>query len=118
MRGIFLCAALALCSCGEQTSQSPQAPPNAFDQELQSLTDSARNLGLRNAIKDSGLKCARVDRSARQQDYNNSAMWIAHCTDSGNFALFVTPRGYAQVIPCDDLSEGAPACRLPIQAGG
>jgi hypothetical protein len=118
MRAIVLGAALALCACGKSSEQPRQVQPNAYDQQLQSLSVSARNLGLRNAIQDSGAKCGRVERSARQQDYRNSAMWVAHCTDIGDFALFVTSQGYAQIIRCDNLGEGVPACRLPADSPG
>jgi hypothetical protein len=118
MRAIVICAALALCACGQSaTRQQQPKPANPYDQQLQSLREPARNLGLRNAIKDSGSKCERVDRSERQQDYKNSAMWVAHCSDTGDYALFVTPQGSAQVIACDNLGEGAPACRSPTGSG-
>jgi hypothetical protein len=118
MRSIVICATVALCACSQSANQQPTPKSaNPYDQRLQSLSVSARNLGLRNAIKDSGSKCERVDRSARQQDYKNSAMWVAHCADTGDYALFVTAQGSAQVIACDNLGEGAPVCQPPTKSG-
>lgn len=112
MKRISICALLAvsLWACARSPSPEP-AQANTFDQKLQSLSPPARNLGLRNAIRDSGAKCGRVGRSVRQQDYKASAMWVAHCTDTGDFALFVSPTGYAQVVRCDNLGPGVPGCR-------
>jgi hypothetical protein len=71
MRLNLVCVALALGACSRPAEEPPPLHPNAFDDQLQSLSEPARNLGLRNAIRDSGAKCERVDRSVRQQDYKN-----------------------------------------------
>ena len=117
MRILILGAAIALCACDRSVDQGQAVPPNAYDQQLQSLSAPARNLGFRNAIKDSRAKCARVDRSFRQQAYKGSAMWVARCTDTGDFAIFVSAGGFAQIVACDNLGEGAPACQ-PLKDGG
>ena len=40
------------------------------------------------------------------------AMWSAHCTDTGQWAIFIAPNGDVQVRPCADAAAiGVPACR-------
>jgi hypothetical protein len=39
-------------------------------------------------------------------------MWVAHCTNTGDFALFVEATGYAQARHCEDLKGTAvPQCK-------
>jgi hypothetical protein len=40
------------------------------------------------------------------------AMWTAHCTDTGDHALYIAPNGDVQVSPCEDARElGLPECK-------
>lgn len=113
MRSILiLCGALVLCSCtkGQPAAQQNAVKPS-FEAQLRSLNEPGRNLAFRNAIQDFGYHCDRVDRSSRQEAYKTTGMWVAHCTNSGNFALFVAPSGYAQVRRCEDLKGATvPQC--------
>lgn len=113
---IFVMAGLT-AACGEQQPAPQPERPNAFHERLLALAPPARNLGLRNAIIDSGVRCERVDRSAFQQHYKGTAMWLAHCVNKGEFAVFVGPAGYGEVVRCDILrGTGAPPCTWPEAA--
>jgi hypothetical protein len=71
-----------------------------------------RNLGLLRAIKDARRRCKKVDAAAYQEDYKNLAMWVARCTDSGEFAVFIGPNADVQVSPCKDAEKlKLPICR-------
>lgn len=115
MRRAMLIAVVALMGCDkpEPTQFSPQT--NSYHEQLKSLPLNLRNAGLRAAIYDSGARCLQVVRSRYQQDYKGSAMWTAHCSDSGDFAVFVTPTGFGQVLRCRDIDPSGPACKLPIK---
>ena len=118
MRTYLLAAVVALASCNQAASDGDAAAPaNTFDQQLRSLDVPARNFSLRKAILDTGARCGRVDGSAFQQQYKHTAMWVVHCTETGDFAVFVSPTGYAQVVKCESIAEAGPQCRLPVAAG-
>ena len=83
--------------------------------QLKALNEINRGLALRRAIKDSGQQCKRVDRSAYQQDYKNMSMWVARCSDSGAWSLFIAPNGDVQVRSCDDAAQlDLPECRIAM----
>lgn len=113
-RGLIFTLACLAAACGDQ-DKAPRGDvvPNTFDEQLRDLSPSARNLGLRNAILDSGARCERVDRSAFQQPYKGTAMWLAHCTNTGDFAVFVGRTGYAQVVRCDAVAASDATCAWP-----
>lgn len=110
--GAILVAALVLAACNRPEPATEQPQQSQFEQELRALSGSARNLAFRNAIRDSGASCERVERSAFQETYKGAGMWVAHCTDTGDFAVFVSQSGFAQVARCEDLATpAAPACK-------
>ena len=117
MRKFGLIAFGIISACNQPDASNTAAEANTYDQQLKALSVPARNLGLRNAILDSGLKCARVYRSQYQQQYKNTAMWVARCADTGDFAIFVGTKGYGEVLRCADLPASVPTCRLPIDPG-
>jgi hypothetical protein len=85
---------------------------NALSDQLKGMSELYRYLGLRRAIMDSGQRCKRVDVGAYQEDYKNMAMWVAHCTDSGDWTIFIAPNGDVQVRKCADAAQlKLPACR-------
>lgn len=104
---------LAGCEDGapEQNRTSVKAA-NPTSGGLKALSEPNRYLGLRRAIVDTGQKCKKVDRGAFQQTYQNMAMWTAHCTDSGDWAIFIAPDGTVQTRRCGNLARiNLPACR-------
>jgi hypothetical protein len=117
---------LAGCEDGspEQNVASVKAA-NTYSDQLAAMTPLYRNLGLWRAIRDAPQRCKRVDSGAFQQAYRNMAMWSAHCTDTGQWAIFIAPNGDVQVRPCADaVAIGIPACRPlpppvpePVKAG-
>jgi hypothetical protein len=112
-------AVLALAGC-EDGAPEPQRTPvkaaNPTSDGLKKLDELYRFLGLRRAIVDSGQRCKKVDRGHYQEEYKNLAMWTAHCTDTGDWAVFIAPSGDVQVRRCGNVERlGLPLCR-PIPA--
>ena len=84
---------------------------NPHSDQLKALSEPTRYLGLYRALRDNGQRCKRVDRGAYQQQYKTMAMWTAHCTDSGDWAIYIAPNGDVQVEPLRDAQElGLPEC--------
>lgn len=112
MRTQAFLAVLALAACRGSEPAAEQPQQSQFEHELRALSEPARNLAFRNAILDSGARCERVERSAFQEAYKGAGMWVAHCADTGDFAVFVSRSGFAQVARCEDLATPAtPACK-------
>ena len=85
---------------------------NPYSDQLKGMSELYRNLGLNRAIKDSNQRCKKVDRAAYQQEYKNLAMWTAHCTDTGDWAIFIGPNADVQVRQCRHARTlGLPECR-------
>src|SRR3712207_3011756 len=78
---------------------------NPMSDQLKTLSEPTRNLGLYRAIRDNGRRCKRVERSAYQQQFKTMAMWTARCSDSGGWAVYIAPNGDVQVSPCADARE-------------
>ena len=110
-----LLALFLLAGCGDGTpaqNVTSVKASNTYSDQLAAMTPLYRNLGLWRAIRDAPQRCKRVDSGAFQQDYKNMAMWSAHCTDTGQWAIFIAPNGDVQVRPCADAAAiGVPACR-------
>ena len=85
---------------------------NPMSDQLKTLSEPTRNLGLYRAIRDNGQRCKRVDRGAYQQQYKTMAMWTATCSDSGDWAIYIAPNGDVQVSQCRHAAElGLPECK-------
>jgi hypothetical protein len=103
-------ALLAGCEDGAAERNVTQVvAANPFSDQLKALSEPTRHLGLYRALRDNGQRCKRVDRGEYQQQYKTMAMWTAHCTDSGDYALYIAPNGDVQVSACKDAVE----LRLP-----
>jgi hypothetical protein len=117
MRTIWImCGAFAISACGKSNGSAernrPVAAPPTFEAQLRELKAPARGLAFRNAIRDAGLRCDRVEKSHYQQSLENAGMWVAHCSDNGDIALFVGPTGFVQVRRCQDLKVAeVPQCK-------
>ena len=101
---------------GRRSGTSPRSsPPTRISDQLKALSEPTRNLGLYRALRDNGQRCKRVDRGAYQQQYKTMAMWTAHCTDSGDWAVYIAPNGDVQVSPCARCrrSSACPNARPP-----
>ena len=119
---------LLLTGCQNGTPEQNVASikaTNTYSDQLAAMTPLYRNLGLWRAIRDAPQRCKRVDSGAFQQEYRNMAMWSAHCTDTGQWAIFIAPNGDVQVRSCADAATlRLPACRSlpppvpePVKAG-
>ena len=85
---------------------------NPTSDGLKALSELPRYLGLRRAIIDTGNRCKKVDRGAYQEQYKTMALWTAHCTDTGDWAIFIAPNADLQVRQCRHMAElNLPACR-------
>ena len=121
-----LASALALivatAGCGSGGGEASQTTSikasNPFVDQLKSLSEANRGLGLRRAVQDTKQRCKKVEASAYQQDYKNLSMWTLRCTD-GEYAIFIAPSGDVQVRSCKDVKTlGLPECRLPASKPG
>jgi hypothetical protein len=117
-----LAALLLLPACEDGTPEQNVTrvrAQNDNSDQLKRMSPLYRFLGLRRAVLDSGHRCKKVDTGAYQQDYRNMAMWAAHCTDTGDWAIFIAPNGDVQVRACGESATlGLPACKPlpPAQA--
>jgi hypothetical protein len=106
--GAGAAALLALAGCDDgapQPKRTVMKAANPTSDGLKQLTPLYRFLGLRRAMVDSGQRCKKVDRGQYQQQYQNMAMWTAHCTDTGDWAVFIAPSGDVQQ-PADTEGQG------------
>lgn len=86
---------------------------NEYQDGLLALDEDMRNLALMRAVRDSGMRCRRVDASALQGEYQDLPMWVARCEDGREWAVFVAPSGDVQVRNCAEAERlGLPACTL------
>jgi len=116
-----LLALAALCTgCGDDGAEQParkvteMRAANPVSDQLKGLDEVYRYLGLRRAIMDSGRRCKKVDRGGYQEEYKTMALWTAHCTDTGDWAIFIAPNADVQVRQCRHMEQlGLPACRIP-----
>ena len=115
MIGSALAALLLLAGCEDGTPEQNVTQVKAAipgSDRLAAMTPLYRNLGLWRAIRDAPERCKKVDNGAFQQNYRNLAMWTAHCTDTGEWAIFIGPNDDVQVRACTDVARlGLPACK-------
>lgn len=106
---------LLLAGCEDGTPErdvTKVVAANPLSDQLKALSEPTRNLGLYRAIRDNGQRCKRVERGAYRQQYKTMAMWTAHCSDSGDWALYIAPNGDVQVSACKDAKGlGLPECQ-------
>lgn len=109
--------ALLLAGCEDgapERNVTKVAVANPHSDNLKSLSEPMRHLGLYRAIRDKRGRCKRVDRAAYQQQYKTMAMWTARCTDSGEWGVYIAPNGDVQISACKDARElGLPECKAP-----
>jgi hypothetical protein len=114
----MLAGALALAACGEGDQAAPERKTtvmraaNPTSDNIKTLQPRYRHLSLWRGIRYNRGACKKVDRGAYQQEYKNMAMWTAHCTDSGDWAVFIAPDASVQAAKCSDAEQlRLPACR-------
>src|SRR4051812_16416565 len=113
-------AALLLTACEDGTPEqnvTQVVAANSYSDQLKALSPDTRNLGLYRSIRDNNQRCKKVDRAQYQQRYKSMAMWTAHCTDSGDWAVYIAPNGDVQVSACRYAGQlGLPECRATATA--
>ena len=120
----ILTLGLALAACGDGGGEAEQPASmniraaNPGSDQLKALSPTMRKLGLYRAVRDSGLRCKRIDAGAYQQEHKNMAMWVARCSDTGDVAVFIAPNGDVQVRRCGQAAQlGLPECKpVPAEA--
>ncbi len=117
----LLGAAVLLAGCEDgapEQNRTTVRAANPMSDQLKTLSEMSRNLGLYRAVRDSGQRCKRVDQGAYQEEYKTMAMWVARCSDTGDWQIFIAPNGDVQVRQCRHAETlGLPACRaLPAKA--
>src|SRR3954468_9026084 len=104
--GALLTLSLAACGSGGDGGNVPQGrAANPMSDQLKALSPLYRDLGLYRAVRDSGQRCKKAESGAYHQNYKNRAMWTMHCTDIGDWALFIAPNGDVQGRRCADPVE-------------
>ena len=115
----LLTAALLLAACEDGAPERNVVQvvvANPYSDQLKGMSELYRNLGLNRAIKDNNQRCKKVEGAAYQQQYKTMAMWVARCSDSGEWAVYIAPAGEVQVSQCRHAKElGLPECR-PVPA--
>ena len=124
----LITAATLLAACGAEEGNRATSPAlnepqiavrSAEQDQLHQLDEMNRNIGLKRAIQDSGLRCRRVTGSGYVQEHNKLSMWTASCDDGRSWGIFVGPDGSAQVRPCPDMTNlGLPECRIAADPTG
>jgi hypothetical protein len=111
---IFLLSLGACGSGGDSGNVTQMRPANPLSDQLKGMTPLYRDLGLYRALRDNSQRCKKAEGGAFQQYYKNLAMWTVHCTDTGDWALFIAPNGDVQVRRCSEAGVlSLPACRRP-----
>ncbi|MEA3049722.1 MAG: hypothetical protein QOG84_1558 [Sphingomonadales bacterium] len=115
-RTLAMAAGLSLAACGSGDgggNVTQVRAGNPMSDQLKAMSPLYRDLGLYRAVRDSGQRCKKAESGSYQQEYKNLAMWTVHCTDSGDWALFIAPNGDVQARRCADAAElKLPACRI------
>ena len=114
--GALTIVALALAGCQDESAPKTETKAiraaNPTSDNLKTLDPIYQHLGLRRGITYTRGKCKRVDRGDYQQDYKNMAMWRAHCTDTGDWAVFIAPDASVQAVACVDTKAArVPECK-------
>jgi hypothetical protein len=111
----LLALSLLVAGCEDGAPEQNRIEVNAANPTsdgLKGMSELYRFLGLRRAIVDTGNRCKKVDRGAYQEQYKTMALWTAHCTDTGDWAIFIAPNADLQVRQCRHMAElKLPACR-------
>lgn len=123
--GLFLATLtiLALAGCSKGSDKAPAPAPTSnqtgaatnddhYIDDLRKLAPAAANAALFRSITDSGESCTGVTKSAYQQDYKGMGMWVVHCREGSDWAVFVSQKGYVQPRACPTAAQtGFPACK-------
>jgi hypothetical protein len=114
--GAALGLGLALSACGDVSSSNAGNPAiniaNPGSDRLRAASPTDQRIAMMHAIRDDGQRCRRVDALGYQQQYRESAMWVALCDDGRHWAVFIAPTEAIQVRACAQSAQlGLPACR-------
>lgn len=114
---------LAACDSGSappaSNADAPISVRGEEQNQLHQLSDQMRDIALKRAIRDSGIRCKRVTRSGYVTEYNKLSMWSADCDDGRSWGIFVGADGSAQVRPCTDNARfKLPECKIAADPSG
>lgn len=113
----------ALMACGDTSAPTNETPAIEVRSDQQNqlfeLSDLNRDIAMRRAITDAGLRCQRVDGSGYVGKWENLDQWTATCDDGREWAVYVGADDTAQVRLCEDVVEqGLPGCNVTKAATG
>lgn len=119
---LILATSALLAGCGD-TSPVNEEDKIQVRGELQDalfdLGDMNRDIAMRRAITDTGLRCQTVTGSGYVGRWENLDQWVASCNDDREWAVFIGSNDQAQVRRCQDLeAAGLPACTVTDKATG
>lgn len=109
----IIAATMLVVGCNESPPSAPEQIKvrSAEQDQLHKLDDMNRAIALKRAIRQSGLRCERIDSSGYVTEYKNLSMWMATCSDKREWAVFVGPDASVQVRLCKDVARyGLPPC--------
>lgn len=98
-------AALATASCGggQQNQPAPAAESGngaaPAGVQVAALSEGQRNAVFIRAIRDAGLACQHVERSAPLADIQNMPAWRASCEGGKDYTIVIAADGNARVLP-------------------
>lgn len=94
-------ALLIMTGCQKPAPEQKQV--NVSDQpyrdRLLALSETQRNDTFGRTIRDAGLDCQWVTKSARIGDVGGRPAWRAQCMEGRDFALVLQNGGVVQVVP-------------------
>ena len=116
---------ILLSACGQEADR--QAPTNqpeikvrsAEQDQLHKLDALNLAIGLKRAIYSAGFTCRQISDAGFVGEYKNMDMWMAHCSEGRDWAVFAGADGSAQVRDCKDLpGTGVPECKITKRPEG
>ena len=93
------------------TLAAPPPPPNAFNDQMLTLTPANQRGALRRAVTLENMRCGRLSQALYRGRFGNLGYWQGRCDPGGDYAVFLGPDGTAQVRQCSEMAGlKLPAC--------
>lgn len=111
MRAVLIVTlALAIAACGGGQNQAATANAGTAAEpvtnQVAGLSDAQRNAVFIRALRDAGLDCQHVERSAPAGAIQNMPAWRATCQGGGEWTIVIATDGTAQILPQSGAAGG------------
>ena len=107
---IALAAALAACGSNRQDDNASAArAPEPVGTRVAALSEGQRNGVFIRAIRDAGLDCQHVQRSAPAGSAGEVPLWRATCQGGLDYMIAIGADGTAQILPGGNPLDGSHA---------